>query len=106
VARLCGLQIVLVNKKQYCQTDGVRWKGVIAIACEMSTLLQQPCTLSSQWWHQVGSHAALVWGWKSTPLPLNILFVRQSGFCFTHFQMLRQSPWWYPSVSLPLGFMV
>ena len=58
VARLCGLQIVLVNKKQYCQTDGVKWKG--AIACEMSTLLQQPCTLSSQWWHQVGSHAALV----------------------------------------------
>ena len=58
VARLCGLQIVLLNTKQYSQTDGVKWKG--AIACEMSTLLQQPCTLSSQWWHQVGSHAALV----------------------------------------------
>jgi len=33
----------------------------------MSTQLQQPCTLSTQWQHQGGSPAALVWGWKSTP---------------------------------------
>jgi len=30
------------------------------LACEVSTLLQQPCTLPSQWWQQGGSHAALV----------------------------------------------
>jgi len=53
VARLCGSQIVLVGKKKllYCQTEGRE------LACEMSTLLQQPCTLSSQWG---GGHAAWV----------------------------------------------
>ena len=32
----------------------------MGLACELSTRLQQPCTLSSQWWHQDGSHVALV----------------------------------------------
>ena len=29
------------------------------LACEVLTLLQQPCTLSSQWRHQGGSHVEL-----------------------------------------------
>ena len=33
--------------------------------------------------------------------PLIFLFMRQSGFCFTHFQMLRQSPWWQLSFCPP-----
>jgi len=44
----------------------------MGLACELSTRLQQPCTLSSQWWHQGGSHVALVWGWKATPLGLSL----------------------------------
>ena len=73
------------------------------VACEVSTLLQHPCTCHPSGGHQGGSHVALVWGWKSTPLPLN--FICEVIWHLLHtFSTLRQSMESLCPLPLPLFY--
>ena len=45
---------MLVSRKLQYNLSGVELQNGRELAYEMSTQLQQPCTLSTQWQHQVG----------------------------------------------------